>query len=159
MKDATDDELRHLAMGDGSPLYVFKRGIKASDLIKKKVTIYKKSEIGMGHNAIEASAYYAQVRPYAQHQRAFQFVFIPKASRNMREFYETRYPSLLVLEGWGHPKADELVKLWNTVSEGPHVSVMKGRHMSFSSEWQNEFDQAIEAYAKTKKVKVLIDLR
>jgi NADH:ubiquinone oxidoreductase subunit len=156
----SDEALRHAAdlnEHGGIPFYVSRVG--KENLIKKKVTIYKKSEFGMGHNSYEASAYFAQSRPYAQFRNAFEVTFIPKGAQKLRHYYETSHPSTLILEGWGHPSGKDLVQTFTTPISKGNITTSVSRHLSHSAEWDKEFAVGIDPYIKTKKVKVILDLR
>jgi hypothetical protein len=160
LRDVSDAALRQAANLDehgGIPFY--RSRIGREDLAKKKITIYRKSEYGMGYHSFEASAYFAQSRPYAQHRNAFEVFFIPKGAQKMRHFYETTSPSTLILEGWGHPTGKELVQTMTTPIDNGSIVTSKSRHLSFSPEWDKEFKDALDPYIKSKKPKIILDLR
>lgn len=139
----------------GLPYYV--GNVTREMLVKKKVTIYKRGEFGMGHGRIEASAYFLQSRPWAQYKHAFEVTYLPKGAKKMRHFIETSHPTTLILEGWGHPPS--FVEMMTTPVSSGSVVTSRSRHLSHSPEWDKEFSGAIEPYIKSKKVKVVLDLR
>jgi hypothetical protein len=160
LSQVSDAALRQAANLDehgGIPFYLSRVG--KENLIKKKVTIYKKSEFGMGHNSYEASAYFAQSRPYAQFKNAFEIFFIPKGAQKMRHFYETSHPSTLIIEGWGHPSGKDLVQTFTTPINKGSVVTSVSRHLSHSPEWDKDFAAGIDPYIKSHKAKVVLDLR
>jgi hypothetical protein len=76
-------------------------GINLND---KRVTIY----IHMRkHEAIQVNV---SRGPYAQYDDAFHFKYKPKGARKMRSFVEFYRPDTVIIEGWGHPEFDPLLR-------------------------------------------------
>jgi hypothetical protein len=153
LDDLTDAELREGALSvahlpRGATPYVVhpKLGV---DYKREKATLYRHAEMGFGYRKIEVSAFFHQVRPYAQYDHAHQLIYLPKGARIARQTFDTRDPSTIVLRGWGHPDPAGIMS-------GAKGGV--GR-MSFDPEWTREFDDMIDAYVAGHKVKVLLDLR
>ena len=120
-----------------------------ADFHKKKATIYKAGDMGFGYRKTEVSSYFHQLRPYAQYPQAHEVLFLPKGARNPRHYYDTYKPSTIILEGWGHPDPAGIMT-------GATGGVSR---RSFDPAWKNEFDNMIDAYVKSKGVKVLLDIR
>lgn len=120
------------------------------------VTIYSRSEWGMGVRKTEARAFGFAVVAYAQYPSAVECHFVGKGQRKVRGFVQTSTASLLVLEGHGHPDPDtgDIV-----LSETPTMRVTKGRYMSQDPRWQSDFDAMIDAYIAEKQPTVVADYR
>lgn len=121
------------------------------------VTIYARSELGMGVRKTEARSFGYLVGPYAQYPSAVAFHFIGKGQRKVRGTVQTSGPSLLVLEGHGHPDPDKgFIEL---PSSTPEVSASRSRYMSCDPRWQSDFDAMIGAYLASSGAKVVCDFR
>lgn len=125
---------------------------------KRRVTIYVASQLGLGIVKIEASAFAHKVGPCAQHGAAVHFAFVPKGGRSERTSVEPTHPSLLVLDGWGHPDPDDV---WTEAAPtcSPDVTVQTGRHRSFSPAWRTEFASKIDPYIAAGRGRVVADYR
>ena len=122
-------------------------------LIQRKVTIYYHGEMfGLIHK-VEARAYFVRTGEYAQYSSAVFCHFVPKGGRNPRGFVQTFRPSLLILDGWGHP--DPAGMFGEPEQQGP-VVVQRSRHSAFSPEWQSEFDAMINAHILALRTDVLL---
>jgi hypothetical protein len=69
---------------------------------KRRVTVYFMGGFG-GSVRAEASAFAHSVGPYAQHKSAVHYSLVRKGERRTRGLVQTYMPSLVVLDGWGHP--------------------------------------------------------
>lgn len=123
----------------------------------RRVTVYVRGMMG-NIQRIEASAFSAEVGKCAQYSSAVHFAFIPKGKRNVRSSVETSRPSLLVLDGWGHPAPDSMF-LPEEPTADPEVSIQRGRYRSCDSRWQSDFDTMIDAYVAQSGAKVVSDYR
>jgi len=161
LHEIPEEELHWVASSLRGRAPFFKK-ISARDLIKRKVTIYKSREMGFGVNKIEASSYYAQVAPYAQHDKALQVMFIPKGGRNARGYWDSPpYTSTLILDGWGHPDPyDPLKRTPGVVHEGGVTSYhIGGGRTSFDPKWESDFNKMIDEHIKRTHARVLVDVR
>ncbi len=122
-----------------------------------KVTMYLNSEFGMGVVKIEATRFEVEVRPFAQYPSGVYVEFLPKGKRKMRTLVQGYKPSLLVLDGWGHPDPDSA--FMPPVERGNGVSVQHGRYSACDPRWQGDFDAKMSAYLETPNVYVLHDFR
>ena len=119
------------------------------DFLRKKVTIYRQREMGMGYNRIEATSFFHQLIPYAQYPQAHQVIFTPKGARKPREYMDTYRPTTIVIEGWGHPEPEGIM----AGAVGGHS------RLSMDPTWNKNFNRMIDSYIKEKKAKVIIDVR
>jgi len=71
-------------------------------LIKQKVTLYFRSPILGNIIKVEATSYSTEIGAFAQYPGAVKFSWIPKRARIERGDVQTTFPSLLILDGWGH---------------------------------------------------------
>ncbi len=131
-----------------------------NNLISKKVTIYTRGVMGV--TKIEARSYLVEVGPYAQYTAAVSFAFVAKGQRNPRGTVQTFQPSLLILDGWGHPDPAGAFTPAEKSDSGAMVS--RGRFSACSPEWSREFDVMIATYvaaaaAGGKPVSILADYR
>lgn len=79
--------------------------------------------------------------------------YIPKGGRRRTAEIETQNPSLVVLDGWGHPKPPDGFVRENEWS-------FKGRWSMFAPEWRVEFDAFLKNYlGEYPQVCVLADYR
>lgn len=126
-------------------------------LINRKVTIYFHGEMFGCIHKIEARSYFVQTGAYAQYSSAVACYFVPKGGRNPRGITQTFRPSLLILDGWGHPEPAAMFGAEETSGEG--VTVSRSRHSAFASEWQTEFDATITAHVAARGAVILADFR
>lgn len=130
-----------------------------AEMNQKKVTLYFRG--GFGFAKIEARAYAVEVGAYAQYASAVTCTFIGKGQRVKRGFVQTFQPSLLILEGWGHPDTADIYGPAQTSADGS-VTTLRGRFLSCSPEWSTEFEAMIAQHisagsASGKPVKVVAD--
>jgi hypothetical protein len=117
---------------------------------KRRVTVYFLG--GLGYVKKEASAFGHQVSEYAQYKNAVRFAMVEKGCRRASGVVQTYKPSLVVLDGWGHPDPDGA---WSDVGATESV----GRHAGFATEWETEFGTKIDAYIAAGKGRVVCDYR
>ena len=84
---------------------------------QKKVTIY------IGTKKYEANWIEVSRGPYAKYLDAFHFKFKPKGARNLRSFVEHYRPKTVIVDGWGHPEFDWLIR---AIDEAPDVELSPG---------------------------------
>ena len=119
------------------------------DKMDRKVTMYVRSELGMGIRKIEAKTATVDVRPYAQYARGIFVTFRRARERRDRSFVQAYGPSLVILEGWGHPDPDGMFLPGEATGE-PGVTVSRGRYSACDPRWQSDFDARLDAYLETK---------
>ncbi len=121
------------------------------------VTMYFRSEMGFGMVKIEAKSCTIEVKPHAQYAAGIYVEFIPKGKRKARCFVQAYSPSLVVLDGWGHPDPESP---WEPVVErGNGVSVQVGRYSACDPRWQGDFDAKLSAYLEASGATMLHDFR
>lgn len=123
-----------------------------------KVTMYFRSEFGMGVSRVEANLHEVSVRPFAQYERGVYVHFTPKHKRHERSLVQAYAPSLVVLEGWGHPEPDGMF-LPPESSDNAEVVVSRGRYSACDPRWQSDFDLKLAAHVESTRAKVLYDFR
>lgn len=128
-----------------------------TSLIHRKVTLYFHGEMFDCIHKIEARAYHTQIGRYAQYTSALTVHFLPRGGRNPRGLTQTYRPSLLILDGWGHPEPAEMFGAEEVSPSGATVS--RARHSAFSPEWQSEFDSMIAAHVAATGATILADYR
>lgn len=116
------------------------------------VTMYVRSEFLGRMVKIECRACEIQIAPFAQYRKAVRARFLPKGKRAWRVLDETFRPTLLVLEGHGHPDPDEG---WSKVTD----TVSRARYSSCDPRWQSDFSTMIDAYIAESGTKVVADYR
>jgi hypothetical protein len=89
----------------------------ATDFGQQKVTRY------IGRKKYEATQVKVLRGPYAQYVNAFHFQFKPKGARKRRSFVEHYEPNTVIVDGWGHPEFDTLLR---SLREAPFESVGPG---------------------------------
>ena len=92
----------------------------SADFNDKKVTIY------IATKKYEATQVKVWRAPYAQYRDAFHFQLKPKGARNLRGFVEHYMPRTVIVDGWGHPEFDFLLRSFHdaaSVPLSPGVSV------------------------------------
>lgn len=120
---------------------------------QKKITVYFDTTFGVAQ--IEAVLVTCGVRKYAQYDAAPFVEYIPKGKRSARVYIKGYKPYLLILEGHGHPKPEDMF-LPPVMSESG-LAVSRTKYASFDDRWQSDFDKKIETYLET--CKVLFDYR
>ncbi len=121
-----------------------------------KVTMYFQG--GFGMVKVEATRLEVEVKPHAQYARGVYCSFVPKGKRKERSMVQAYRPSLVVLEGWGHPDPDSpFLPPEETGTEG--VMVSKGRYSACDPRWGSDFAAKLAAYLESTGAKVLHDFR
>jgi hypothetical protein len=122
-----------------------------------KVTMYFNSSLGLGITKIEATRCEIEIKPYAQYAAGVFVEFVPKGKRKAREFVQAYSPSLVVLDGWGHPDPESP---WESeVDRGNGVAVSVGRYSACDPRWQGDFDAKLSAYLEASSATMLHDFR
>jgi len=121
---------------------------------KAKSTMYFQSEFGLGVKKLEVTGLEINVRSHAQYTAAVEAIFVPRRARKQRVLVQTHKPSLLVLEGWGHPEPDGI---FLPAEEG--ATLLTGRYSACDERWQSDFDQRINAYVASSQAVVEHDFR
>lgn len=117
-----------------------------------KVTIYFRSDFGMGVHAIEARLVEHGTRKWAQYDAAPYVDFVPKRARKVRRIQQSYKPSLLIIKGWNQPKPDGI---YGETEERGGVVVSRSRYSSCDPRWQSDFDAMIAASG----VEIVVDYR
>lgn len=130
--------------------------MKMTEMITRKVTLYFRGEMMGNYHKVEARAYFAGTTKHAQYPAAVQFAWVPKGSRAARGQVQTFQPSLVILDGHGHP--DPAPMMGEKEDQGG-VTVQRGRHSSCSPEWTSEFNEMIDAHIVATGACVLADFR
>lgn len=112
----------------------------------------------MGVAKMEAREASTEVRPFAQYARGVFCKFKRARERNPRGFVQSFQPSLLILEGWGHPAPDGIFPEETTRTEGG-VTTQRGRYSACDPRWRSDFNGQIDAYIAQTGTKVLADFR
>lgn len=101
--------------------------------------MYVRSEFGMGVKRIEATLHDVGVRQYAQYERGVYARFTPKRKRKERHLVQAYGPSLVILEGWGHPEPDGMFLPAEPSKVNPEdVMVSRGRYSACDPRWQSD---------------------
>lgn len=121
----------------------------------KKCTIYRKG--GMG-NIVRTVVKHCEVESgnYAQYNSALFVTYRESRQRRDRQFTETSFPSLLILEGTDTPEPDSM---WGSTKTDGDVTTQRSRYMSCDPRWQGDFDAMIDAKITAGEVKVVFDGR
>lgn len=119
----------------------------------EKVTLYYQG--GFGMVKVEATRFKVEVRPHAQYERGVYVEMVPKGKRRAREFVQAYSPSLIVLEGWGHPDPDSAF-LPPEPGKTDGVEVSHGRYSSCDPRWMSDFGSKLAAYLEEKGSKILL---
>lgn len=126
-------------------------------LTAQKVTIYRKSEFGLGYHKIECRKFGFERRQWAQYLNAIEIAYVGKGKRKARWFVESSYPSCVVLEGHGHPDAPSP---WTSPVETETGCVVRsGKYSSCDPRWAEDFDTMINTYIAESGTKVVLDTR
>ena len=120
------------------------------------VTLYYRGGLG-SIVKVEARSFGHTLRRYAQYPSAIAYRYVPKGKRAPRSGGQDYAPSLLVLEGHGHPDPDDAYLPAVKGSDG--ATSARGRYTSCDPRWQSDFDAKIDAYLASSGVKVVCDFR
>lgn len=121
------------------------------------VTIFSKSEFGMGINKYEGKLLNTGVKPYAQYNKAPFVEFIPKRKRKGVKIIKGYSPYLVVLEG-KHPDLDPENPM-QIISQTEDIVVRQSKYSSFDSRYESDFDKVLDAYIAVEQPKILLDAR
>jgi len=123
----------------------------------RKVTLYFSGEMFGNYTKIEATAFDFEITNYAQYPSAVHAVFVPKRSRNVRGMWQTSHPSLVVLEGWGHPEPAPMMDEPERC-EGSGLMTSRSRFSSFDPRWAGEFRGMLATHVEKSGARVVLDL-
>lgn len=118
----------------------------ASKMIKKNATIYFSGEMLGTYHRIQVRAFYVETGvQYAQYPNAVALFFIAKSQRTVKAMIQTYRPSLLILDGWGHPKPDDM---WGPeeVHTATGLVTKRSKYSAFDEGWKKDFDTMIGAH-------------
>ena len=118
-----------------------------------KVTLYFHG--GFGMSKIEATRLKVEVREHAQYARGVYVEFLPKRARKLRGFVQAYGPSLVVLEGWGHPDPDDAF-LPEEPGQAEDVTIRRGRYSMCDPRWESDFSKKLSAYLDEKGSEILL---
>lgn len=124
-------------------------------MTETKATIYFRGELMGNVHKMEVRSFGVKTGAYAQYTSAITCKFVKKGGRSVLGFVQTFQPSLLILEGWGHP---DPAGIWGDEKTANGVTTRAGRHSACSPEWAKEFDSMIAEHIKGG-AKVLHDFR
>lgn len=123
---------------------------------KKRVTLYFNGEMFGNYHKVEASAFDFEIRNYAQYPSAVRLTYVPRGARVGREKWFTSYPSLVILDGWGHPEPAPMMGPTDERVAG--VTVSKSRFSAFDGGWKAEFRAMLAAHVEKSGATVILDL-
>jgi len=118
-----------------------------NDLGSQKVTIYRRSEFGVGFVRIEAKGVIHGTRKYAQYDHAVFVQYRAKRKRRDRVIHDTFQPSAVIVAGWNHPDFEA----WKTLESGNKMSLYR----SCDSQWDTDF----AAWLASQGFEILADYR
>ena len=122
-----------------------------------KATLYRRGEFLGAIHKIEVRAISVTREKYAQYESAVRVEYIEPRQKRARTFVDSYKPSVLVLDGWGHPDPDSA--FGPEEQTAPGVTLSKSRYSSCDPRWQSDFDAKIDAYIAEKGAKVIADMR
>ena len=122
-----------------------------------KATLYRRGEFLGAIHKIEVRAISVTREKYAQYESAVRVEYIEPRQRHARTFVDSHKPSVLVLDGWGHPDPDSAFGAEEQTAPG--VTLSRSRYLSCDPRWQSDFDAKINAYLAEKSVRVIADMR
>ncbi len=116
------------------------------------VTLYFGGLLGM--SKVEAKSCEIEVKPFAQYERGIYVKYVPKGKRKAREFVQSYRPSLVVLEGWGHPEPDSMFLPSTDGGVTAH-----GRYSACDPRWEKDLAAKLAEHSEKTGAKVLHDFR
>ena len=125
---------------------------------KTPCTIYTRSEFMGNIVKYEGKLIEHGTTEYAQYKNAVFVKYVPKGKRKVRGFVQGYGPSLLILEGVGHPEPDNMYNKAKK-SETTGMMVSSSRYSSHDERWQTDFNQMIESHIQKNAVNVMGDYR
>ncbi len=124
---------------------------------KGRFTILFRQSMGLGYSQIEVSALTLEQGKWAQYDNAIMGTYTRKRARRTSMIPAQSYsPSLVVLEGWGHP---ELCKMWDegTRSEFDGGSSVSARYSSCDPRWSTDLRANLARYVESTGAVVKFD--
>ena len=124
---------------------------------KARFTLYFRQDMGLGYTKVEVSALTLKQGKWAQYSNAISGEYTRKrCKRSSMLPSQTFQPSLVVLEGWGHPQSPSI---WDesTRKEGADVTTVQARYSSCDPRWSQDFRASLARYVETSGAKVLFD--
>lgn len=106
-----------------------------------KVTLYYVGEFG-GFQKIEGHMYEHGRKKYAQYWAAPYIHIKPKRKRSVLQIIQGYNPTLVIVEGWGHPEIRDL----GAVSETSGDVTTTSYGLSFGEERTNDFNTFVDAF-------------
>lgn len=122
-----------------------------------KATLYRRGDFLGAIHKIEVRAISVTREKYAQYASAVHVEYIEPRQKRARMFVDSHKPSVLVLEGWGHPDPDSA--FGSEEQAAPGVTLSRSRYSSCDPRWQSDFDAKIDAYITEKGARVIADMR
>jgi hypothetical protein len=123
----------------------------------KKVTLYVRGEFLGNVVRIEAKECEIKIGKFAQYPSAVWVNFKRARERNTRCFVQSYAPSLVVLEGWGHPEPGSAWIEGRATESGCVVS--ESKYSSCDPRWASDFDAFLAAYLAESGATVVADYR
>ena len=117
----------------------------ATKMIKQNATIYFSGEMFGIYHRVQVRAFYVETGPWAQYTNAVSVFFIAKSQRTVKGLTQSYKPSLLILDGWGHPKPDDMFGP-ETVDPVTGTGTKRSKYSAFDPGWKNDFDAMIDAH-------------
>lgn len=122
-----------------------------------KVTMYVKGEFLGNVVKIEAKEAEIEIKPFAQYTKAVHVTFKKPRQKKARCLVQSYSPSLLVLEGWGHP---DPASPWTPPVERENgVTVRESKYSSCDERWQSDFNGTMAEYLEKNGATVVADFR
>lgn len=125
---------------------------KPPTLQVKNATLCFQGDFGMQYNVVHCRAVVVELAPYAQYKSAVRVKILMKGKRLWRSFTQGHDPNVVILEGHVDLK---LPDMWTARHNTGAVETSQARHSGFSSGWDAEFAEALNASG----AKVLADYR
>jgi pantothenate kinase-related protein Tda10 len=117
--------------------------MKRDELTEAKATIIYTGTMGV--NAIEVSAFRIATAPYAQHKESVSCLYVKRGKRKPEGVRFTDNVNIVVVEGWGLPKADDTIR----AATSEHIA---------DEETESAASVYVNALVQTGR-KVLVDFR
>lgn len=122
-----------------------------------KATIYTDSEFMGNIIKYEARELLEHgTKRYAQYGNSPFVTWIPEGKRKPVGIVKSYQPTVLILEGVGHPEPD---KMFADAPFTGNVLVQEAKYASFDEGWEKDFDAMVDKYIAENNVKVIADYR
>ena len=95
----------------------------------------------------------------AQFRNAVFVRFTPRGKRKQTSVGSTSHPSIVVLEGWGHPDLGRAVESEEFTADGRRYPVERPKYIAGSGEWEELFSSQLDQYVRQTGVRILVDYR